>query len=235
MCAHIVLVEDDRKQADLVRRYLERDEHSVATVSYGFAAIDEMRSRWPDLLVLDRILPDVDGLEVCRAVRRASNLPVLMLTARTAENDLLAGLDSGADDYLTKPFSPRELAARVRALLRRSRCAAAAQDPVARVGSLVVDSLRHCVTDDGRPVPCTPGEFRLLETLAAQPGRVFTREQLVACLHGFERGVTLRAVDMHVMNLRRKIEEQPRRPARLVTVYGIGYKLAGDPECGGAK
>ena len=225
MCAYVLVAEDDPKQAELVRRYLEHEGHAVVVVADGRAALEEIRSNPPDLMVLDVMMPRVDGLDVCRILRRDSDLPVLMLTARTTEDDLLLGLDLGADDYMTKPYSPRELAARVRTLLRRTRPAAAAEDHVLRVGALQVDPVRHEVSADGRPVTCTPGEFHLLEALAAEPGRVFTRDQLLRHLHGFDSYLTVRTVDVHVMNLRRKIEPDPRRPVRLVTVYGIGYKL----------
>lgn len=223
MCAHIVLAEDDAKQAELVRRYLEREQHTVVVVADGTAALDLVRRHPPDLLVLDVMLPGTDGLEICRRLRAETDLPVLMLTARSTEDDLLAGLDLGADDYVTKPFSPRELMARIRTLLRRA--APARPGGTTRVGTLSVDPLRHEVTVDGRAIDCTPGEFRLLELMAAQPDRVFTRGQLLEHLHGFDRYITQRAIDVHVMNLRKKIEAQPRRPARLVTVYGVGYKL----------
>ncbi len=226
MCAHIVLAEDDAKQAELVRRYLERERHTVTVVPDGRAALDVVRRQAPDLLVLDVMLPEMDGLEVCRVLRAESDLPVLMLTARSTEDDLLTGLDLGADDYMTKPFSPRELMARVRTLLRRTNGTRAPQPgAAARVGTLTVDALRHEVTVEGQPIECTPGEFRLLELMAAQPDRVFTRGQLLEHLHGFDRYITQRAIDVHVMNLRKKIEHEPRRPARLVTVYGVGYKL----------
>jgi len=227
MCAYVLVAEDDPKQAELARRYLEHEGHAVVVVADGRAALEEIRSNPPDLMVLDVMMPRVDGLDVCRILRRDSDLPVLMLTARTTEDDLLLGLDLGADDYMTKPYSPRELAARVRTLLRRTRSAPAeaAADHVLRVGTLQVDPVRHEVSVDGRPVTCTPGEFHLLEALAAEPGRVFTRDQLLRHLHGFDSYVTARTVDVHVMNLRRKIEPDPRRPVRLVTVYGIGYKL----------
>jgi DNA-binding response OmpR family regulator len=226
MCAHVVLAEDDQKQAELVRRYLEREQHTVVVVHDGRAALDEVRRQRPDLLVLDVMLPGVDGLDVCRILRRESDLPVLMLTARSTEDDLLLGLDLGADDYVTKPFSPRELMARVRTLLRRTRAAALSPpDPVLRVGGVTVDPVRHELTSDGSVIACTPGEFRLLATLAAQPDRVFTRAQLLEHMHGFDRYITSRTIDVHVMNLRKKIEPDPRRPVRLVTVYGVGYKL----------
>ena len=226
VCAYVLVAEDDPKQAELARRYLEHEGHAVIVVGDGRAALDEVRRNPPDLMVLDVMMPRVDGLDVCRILRRDSDLPVLMLTARTTEDDLLLGLDLGADDYLTKPYSPRELAARVRTLLRRTRPAARAQDPVLRVGNLQVDPVRHEVRADGNPVACTPGEFHLLEALAAGPGRVFTRDQLLRHLHGFDAYVTARTVDVHVMNLRRKIEKEPGRPVRLLTVYGVGYKLA---------
>jgi DNA-binding response OmpR family regulator len=228
MCAHIVLAEDDEKQAELIRRYLERERHTVVVVGDGRAAIDTVRERQPDLVVLDVMMPIVDGLDVIRVLRGESAVLVLMLTARSTEDDLLLGLDLGADDYMTKPFSPRELVARVRALLRRAHQRAEEDNRLLRIGALTVDTVRHLVISDGERIDCTPGEFRLLETLAAQPDRVFTRQQLLERLHGFDRYITDRTIDVHVMNLRKKIEPNPHRPARLLTVYGIGYKLTGE-------
>jgi DNA-binding response OmpR family regulator len=224
MCAYVLVAEDDAKQAELVRRYLEHDGHTVTVVADGRAALDEWRRREPDLMVLDVMMPRVDGLDVCRVLRRESDLPVLMLTARATEDDLLLGLDLGADDYLTKPYSPRELAARVRSLLRRSVAGRGGNpdDRSLRVGELHVDPVRHEVRVADRVIDCTPAEFQLLEVFAASPGRVFTRAQLLLRLHGFDRYVTVRTVDAHVMNLRRKLG----RPALLLTVYGVGYKLA---------
>jgi two-component system alkaline phosphatase synthesis response regulator PhoP len=231
--AAIALAEDDVKQAELVRRYLEREHHTVTVASDGRAALAAVRSARPDLLVLDVMLPVLDGLEVCRTLRaEGADLLVLMLTARSTEDDLLRGLDHGADDYMTKPFSPRELVARVRTLLRRARTYNAGPEPVLRVGPLTVDPVRHEVARDGEPVPCTPGEFRLLAAMAAHPGRVFTREQLLESLHGFDRYITERTIDMHVVNLRKKIEPSPRSPVHLVTVYGVGYRLEGGPGAG---
>ncbi|WP_030644474.1 MULTISPECIES: response regulator transcription factor [Streptomyces] len=239
MCAHVVVAEDDAKQAELIRRYLERESHGVTLVQDGRAALDEIRRRLPDLLVLDVMMPGLDGLDVCRTIRSEAGLeglPVLMLTARSTEDDLLLGLDLGADDYLTKPFSPRELMARIRSLLRRSartRAAAGAEGgtpggDLLTVGPVTVDPARHEVWAHGTRISCTPGEFRLLEVLAGRPGQVFTRAQILERLHGFDRYITTRTVDVHVMNLRRKIEEDPRRPVCLVTVYGVGYKLSDD-------
>lgn len=229
MSAHILVAEDDEKQAQLVRVYLEHEGHSVTVVHDGRAALEELRRDPPQLLVLDVMMPKVDGLDVCRILRRESDLPVLMLTARCTEDDLLLGLDLGADDYMSKPYSPRELTARVRTLLRRARPSglpAPEPDPTLTVGGLRIDPSRHEVVCDGVSVDCTPGEFRLLETLAAQPGRVFTREQILGQLHGTGRYFTVRTVDTHVMNLRRKIEADPARPVRLLTVYGVGYVLS---------
>ncbi|GAA4532719.1 response regulator transcription factor [Amycolatopsis samaneae] len=231
MGAHIVLAEDDDKQAELVRRYLEREHHRVTVAADGRVALDLVRRESPDLVVLDVMLPGMDGLSVCRVLRAESDVPVLMLTARSTEDDLLRGLDLGADDYMTKPFSPRELVARVRTLLRRAKATRQASDAL-RVGGLTVDPTRHEVFADGRPIECTPGEFRLLEVMAAQPDRVFTRGQLLERLHGYDRYITHRAIDVHVMNLRKKIEAQPRKPTRLLTVYGVGYKLTAGPSHG---
>ncbi|MYT35719.1 response regulator [Streptomyces sp. SID8356] len=234
-----MVAEDDEKQAELVRRYLEREGHAVRIVGDGLAALDAVRHREPDLLVLDVMMPRADGLDVVRVLRaEGRELPVLMLTARTTEDDLLLGLDLGADDYMTKPYSPRELMARVRTLLRRARrpggAAPPADDPVLRVGGLVVDPERHEVTVDGEPVECTRGEFRILAALAAGPDRVFSRQRLLEELHGFDRYISDRTVDVHIMNLRKKIEPAPRRPVRLLTVFGVGYKLT-DPDRAGAK
>ncbi|MGK5440550.1 response regulator transcription factor [Micromonospora sp. URMC 105] len=226
MSAHVMVAEDDEKQADLARRYLEHEGHSVVLVHNGRDALDEIRRQPPDLLILDVMMPKVDGLDVCRILRRESDLPVLMLTARCTEEDLLLGLDLGADDYMTKPYSPRELMARARVLLRRTKWGEPRSDPVLRVGGLRVDPIRHEVSADGRRVDCTPAEFQLLHVMAAQPGRAFTRQQLLEHLHGFDRYITSRTIDAHVMNLRKKIEPNPRKPVRLLTVFGIGYKLA---------
>jgi DNA-binding response OmpR family regulator len=228
MCAHVLLAEDDERQAEVLRRYLEAEGHVAAVVHDGQAALEYARRRPPDLLVLDVMMPRLDGLQVCRILRQESDVLVLMLTARTGEEDLLLGLDLGADDYLTKPYSPRELMARVRTLLRRVR---ATPDTVAprRVGRLTIDDARHVVTAAGTPIDCTPGEFAILAAMARQPDRVFTRGQLLEHTRGIDRESTDRTIDVHVMNLRRKIEANPRRPDQLLTVYGVGYKLtAGD-------
>ncbi|MFB9570064.1 response regulator [Saccharopolyspora hordei] len=230
MSAHVLVAEDDPKQAELIRRYLERDGHRVALVADGRAAIDETRRRRPDLIVLDVMMPKVDGLDVCRVLRAESDVPIVLLTARSTEDDVLLGLDLGADDYITKPYSPRQLAARVRAILRRvQRVRDRGQQPL-RVGDLVVDEQRHEVTLADAPVDCTPAEFRVLAALAAEPGRAFTRGQLLSQAFGVDKFITERTIDVHVMNLRRKLEPDPRRPVRLLTVYGVGYKLQDCPD-----
>ncbi|GHB30040.1 response regulator transcription factor [Streptomyces umbrinus] len=236
-----MVAEDDTKQAELVRRYLEHEGHTVTVVEDGRTALEQVRHREPDLLVLDVMMPRADGLDVVRILRaEGREVLVMMLTARSTEDDLLLGLDLGADDYVTKPFSPRELVARVRTLLRRNRSSegpapaaadpapGAAKDGAMSVGALRVDPDRHEVSVGGTPVVCTPGEFRILAAMAAEPDRVFTRQRLLEELHGFDKYISGRTVDVHVMNLRKKIERAPRRPDRLLTVFGVGYKLT-DP------
>src|SRR3954463_5171532 len=224
MPARILVAEDDRKQAELIRRYLEREGHLTVVVHDGRAAIDEARRRSPDLLVLDVMMPKVDGLDVCRVLRADGDVPIIMLTARSTEDDLLLGLDLGADDYLTKPYNPRELVARVRTVLRRAR--SRARDEGYRVGELEIDPGRHEVRLSGRLIELTPAEFKILACLAASPGRAFSRQQLLEHAFGFDHYVFDRTVDVHVMNLRKKIEPAPGVPAYLKTVYGVGYKLA---------
>jgi DNA-binding response OmpR family regulator len=221
----VLVAEDDPKQAELIRRYLERDNHRVVVVHDGRAAIDEARRREPDLIVLDVMMPKVDGLDVCRILRAESDVPIVLLTARTTEEDVLLGLDLGADDYVTKPYSPRQLAARVRAILRRVRRVRDRGQQPLRVGDLVVDPQRHEVTLRDTTLDCTPAEFRMLAVLAAEPGRAFTRGKLLSQAFGMDRFITERTIDVHVMNLRRKLEPDPRRPVYLLTVYGVGYKL----------
>ncbi|QHA02844.1 response regulator [Streptomyces broussonetiae] len=231
MCAHVLVAEDDEKQAELIRRSLLAAGHTATVVHDGAAALDAARRLRPDLVVLDLMLPYVDGFDVCRALRGGGDpdIPVVMLTARSAEDDVLLGLELGADDYLTKPYSPRELMARIRTVLRRSGRGSGARDGdlVVRTAGISVDPDRHEVRCDGVPVECTPAEFQILLAMAGEPERVFTRRQLLHCTRGFDRASTERAVDVHIMNLRRKIEADPRRPVRLLTVFGVGYKLSG--------
>lgn len=226
MSAYVLVAEDDEKQAELIRRYLVHDGHAVTVVHDGPTALTEATQQPPDLLVLDWMLPGLDGLEICRRIRNTGDLPILMLTARYTEDDLLLGLDLGADDYMTKPYRPRELMARIRTLLRRTRQQTHTEAVLLKAGPLTVAPDGHAVYLHGRQVNCTPGEFRLLSTLATAPERVFTRAQLLHCITDHGRTVTERTVDMHIANLRKKIEASPRRPELLLTVHGIGYKLS---------
>jgi len=229
MTARILVAEDDPKQAHLIRLYLEHEGHSVLTVGDGRAALEQCRARRPDLVILDVMMPVVDGLDVCRILRSESTVPILLLTARSTENDILLGLDIGADDFISKPYSPRELAARVRALLRRSGVVAAESPSIVAVGDLEIDSGRFEARVKGERVVLTAKEFGILEVLAAEPGRVFTRGQIIDRAFGFDQQVLERTVDAHVMNLRRKIEPDPANPRYVQTVYGRGYRMPESP------
>src|SRR6476620_1162533 len=223
----ILVVDDERKIADLARDYLEHAGFAVRIAADGESALAAIRRERPDLVVLDLGLPGLDGLDVTRAIRRDSSLPVIMLTARDDELDKLLGLELGADDYLTKPFSPRELVARVKAVLRRTDRPTGPSD-VIRVGELQLDVPRMRTEVAGRSIDLTPTEFTLLATLARQPGRIFTRSQLLHALHGVAFESYERAIDSHIKNLRRKLEPDPRQPRFVLTVYGVGYRLADD-------
>jgi len=220
----ILVVDDDKKIVDLVTLYLKRDGYSVLTAYDGQEALDTARRKQPDLIVLDLLLPELDGTDVCRLLRAESHVPIIMLTARSTDDDKLLGLDIGADDYLTKPFNPRELVARIRAVLRR---ATPDEEPIedVRVGDLTVSFVRHEVFLQGRPVSLTPTEFRLLETLVKNPGRAFSRADLLDRAFGYDYDGVERTVDVHVMNLRRKIEPEPGRPRYVTTVPGVGYRF----------
>ncbi len=220
------MVEDERKIARLVRDYLEHAGFEVIAVADGDAAVASARGTKPDLIVLDLGLPGRDGLDVARELRRWSNVPIVMLTARGDETDRVAGLELGADDYVVKPFSPKELVARVRAVLRRSESARAEGSELIRVADVEVDVLRMRVSVGGRTVNLTPTEFQLFVALARQPGRVFTRGQLLDAVHGVSFESYERAIDAHVKNIRRKVEPVPGRPRYLLTVHGVGYRFA---------
>ena len=223
----ILVVDDEPKIVKLARDYLEQGAFRVASAGDGALALEIARRERPDLIVLDLRLPDMDGLDVCRTIRSESSVPILMLTARADEVDRLLGLELGADDYLTKPFSPRELVARVRAILRRSQ-QPREQRRLIRAGSLEIDLDGHEVTLDGVSVHLTPNEFLVLSTLASRPGQTFTRAQLLDAMYNVEAGGFDRSVDSHVKNLRRKIEPDASSPSYVLTVYGVGYKFRSD-------
>jgi two-component system alkaline phosphatase synthesis response regulator PhoP len=221
----VLVVDDERQIAEIARDYLRHAGYAVITATDGVAALTMARAERPDLVVLDLALPRMDGLDVAKTLRRESAIPIIMLTARVEEADRLRGLELGADDYITKPFSPRELVARVRAVLRRVDGMSATGDRV-QLGDLTLDIARLKVTRRGTPIELTATEFQLLATLAKQPGRVFSRAQLLDAVRGVEVDSYERAIDAHVKNLRRKLEPDPREPRYILTVYGIGYKAA---------
>ena len=223
----ILVVDDEPRIATLARDYLEHAGFAVVTAGDGPTALATVRQRRPDLVVLDLGLPGLDGLDVTRQLRRDSSIPIVMLTARDDELDKLLGLELGADDYVTKPFSPRELVARVRAVLRRAERPPEAGETI-RAGDVTLDVPRMRTEVAGRAVDLTPTEFQLLATLAARPGRIFTRAQLLDAVRGVTFETYERAIDSHVKNLRRKLEPDPRRPRYVLTVYGVGYRFADD-------
>ncbi|HRE28933.1 MAG TPA: response regulator [Anaerolineales bacterium] len=216
----VLVVDDEPKLAAIARDYLVAAGFDVVTAADGPQGLALSRKERPDLIVLDLMLPGMDGLDVCREIRRESNVPIIMLTARVEETDKLIGLELGADDYLTKPFSPRELVARARVILRR----AAGGDPVelVRAGGLTLDRSRYQADLNGHAMDLTPTEFEILATLAAQPGRIFSRDQLLNAAHGLSFDGYERAIDWHIRNLRRKLEAD--EVAHIVTVHGVGYK-----------
>ncbi len=222
----ILVVDDEKKIAKLVKDYLENAGFQVVTAADGQAALIAFRHEQPSLVVLDLMLPGIDGLDVARTIRREGNTPIIMLTARVEEADRLIGLELGADDYVAKPFSPRELVARVRAVLRRTEDRAPAAPQTVTVGELEVDLDRHVARLAGRPLDLTPTEFDLLVVLAREPGRAFTRQQLLDLALGETYVGYERTIDAHVKNIRHKIEPDPRDPRYILTVFGVGYKFA---------
>jgi DNA-binding response OmpR family regulator len=221
----VLLVDDDVKTVELVKLYLDRDGYQVLTAYNGLEALRLARQSYPDLIVLDLMLPDVDGLEICRTLRRESDVPIIMLTARTTDQDKLTGLDLGADDYVTKPFSPKELLARVRAVLRRLPGEHGPGE--IRTGRLSMNFATHEVWFGGSPLKLTSVEFKLLGILAKEPGRVFSRASLIQEALGYDFEGFDRTVDVHILNLRRKLEADPSHPNYIKTVYGVGYKFVG--------
>ena len=219
----VLVVDDDVKTVELVKLYLDRDGYRVLSAYDGVEALRLARESHPDLIVLDLMLPGIDGLELCSILRDESDVPIIMLTAKTTDQDKLTGLNLGADDYVTKPFSPRELAARVRVILRRLPGERGPDE--LKHGELTVNFLRHEASLAGRPLNLTMVEFKLLGVLAREPGRVFTRAQLIEKALGYDFEGFDRTIDVHILNLRRKLEPAPNHPRYIKTVYGAGYKL----------
>jgi two-component system alkaline phosphatase synthesis response regulator PhoP len=219
----VLVVDDEARIVTLARDYLERAGFRVSSAGDGISALEAARRDRPDLIVLDLKLPGMDGLDVARTLRRESDVPIIMLTARAEEADRLVGLELGADDYITKPFSPRELAARVRTVLRRARGGTAPS--LLRAADLEIDLEGHRITRAGEAVNLSRIEFNLLAILAAHPGQIYTREQLLDRLHGIAFEGYERSIDAHVKNLRRKLEPDPAEPRYVLTVYGIGYQF----------
>jgi len=220
----VLVVDDDVKTVELVKLYLNRDGYRVLTAYDGVEALRLARESRPDLIVLDLMLPGIDGLEVCRTLRAESDVAIIMLTARTTDQDKLTGLELGADDYVTKPFSPRELAARVRAVLRRLP---GERGPAEiKYGELTVNFRKREASLAGKPLNLTAVEFKLLGVLAKEPGRVFSRAELIEKALGYDFDGFDRTIDVHILNLRRKLEPDPSHPRYIKTVYGVGYKLS---------
>ena len=225
MTDRILVVEDESIVADVVARFLRHDGYETRVVRDGKSAVDEFDSFMPDLVVLDLMLPGIDGIEVCRHIRAASDKPIVMLTALSEEADKLLGLGLGADDYVTKPFSPKELAARVRAVLRRYRAPPNSEGDLLRIGGLRVNERTRHVERDGVELSLTAREFDLLAHLARHPGQVFSREQLMVSVWDYDFPGDEGTVTVHIRRLRQKIEADPSRPRHLKTVWGVGYKI----------
>ena len=228
MSYKILVVDDEQQLVATIRDYLEDSGMTVLTAYNGRDALFTARHEQPDLIIMDLMMPEMDGWEATRLIRRESAVPVIMLTARVDDMDKIAGLEMGADDYLTKPFNPRELVARVRAVLRRTHGEAGGEETVLRVGKLALNPTTYEVTLDGEPIDATRSEFDLLAALMQYPGRVFTRMELLDHIHGEAFAGYERTIDVHVKNLRIKIEDDPRNPRYIETVYGVGYRMAKD-------
>lgn len=222
----VLVVDDDVKTVELIKLYLKRDGYNVLSAYDGIEGLRLARENRPDIIVLDIMLPGISGLDVCRTLRQETDTPIILLTARSTENDKLIGLDSGADDYVTKPFSPRELAARVRVILRRLPDESIQRGPVeVKIGDLVLNFVRHEALLSGKPLTLTPIEFKLLGVMVKEPGRVFSRAQLIEKVLGYEFDGFDRTIDVHILNLRRKLQHASSQSSYIKTVYGSGYKF----------
>lgn len=223
----VFIVDDDMKLTKLLKSYFDKEGFVTYLAHEGNNAVRAILDKKPNLVILDIMLPGVDGWEICRELRQNSEVPIIMLTARDEETDRIIGLEMGADDYVTKPFSPREVVARTRAILRRTQKTASKKEPL-RIGNLLIDAERHLVKKMDNTLGLTPTEFKILELLASSPNRVFTRLQIVERIQGYAFDGYERTVDAHMKNLRRKMEENPKEPQYIQTVYGVGYRLNGE-------
>ena len=224
MASKILVVDDEKRIVEILKGYLEREGYQVITAYDGRAALDLARSNIPDLIILDLMLPEVSGWDVCRELRRTSDVPVIMLTARDDTTDKIIGLELGADDYVTKPFDPKEVISRVRAVLRRSEGKAIVK-AVLNVGDIIIDTEKRIVRRGDSNIALTPIEFEIIRVLAENPGRVYSRMQLLDRVQGDAYEGYERTIDSHIKNLRRKLEIDPEHPKYVITVYGVGYKL----------
>lgn len=222
----VLIVDDDEKLVKLLKAYFDREDFITYTAEDGLSALQAVKDKSPSVIILDLMLPGMNGWDVCKQVRRDNDTPILMLTARDEESDRLIGLEIGADDYVTKPFSPREVVARVKAILRRVGNSVVNRR-ILKMDNITIDPERHQVFNEGLPIELTPTEFKLLELLAGNPGKVFTRLQIVEQTQGYMFDGYERTIDTHIKNLRRKLEADPKNPRYLQTVYGIGYKFNG--------
>lgn len=227
MAKKILVVDDEEKIREMVKNYLEKEGYEVIQAADGTDALESINRDRPSLIVLDWMLPGMSGLEICRHVREKSNIPVIMLTAKTEEVDKLLGLELGADDYITKPFSLRELAARIKVVLRRAEPVESKNTDVVKIGGLEINLNRHEVWSEGKIVSLTPTEFKILSVLLSNPGRVYSRLQLLDAALGFAYEGYERSIDTHISNLRKKIEPDPANPRYILTVYGTGYRFGG--------
>lgn len=225
----VFIVDDDVKITKLLKSYFDKEGFVTYLAHEGEGAVQAIRDKNPDIVVLDLMLPGLDGWEICRRLRKESDVPIVMLTARDEETDRVIGLEMGADDYVAKPFSPREVVARAKAILRRTRKEVVQAEPL-RIGDLLIDVERHTVKKGNTALDLTPTEFKILELLATNAGRVFSRLQIVERVQGYAFDGYDRTVDVHMKNLRRKVEDDPKEPRHILTVYGIGYRFAGGSE-----
>lgn len=227
---NVLVVDDDEKILKVLTAYLEKEDYTVMTAKDGWEAVDKARKNSPDMILLDLMLPGLDGWGVCKEIRRTSTVPIIMLTARDAETDRIIGLELGADDYVVKPFSPKEVIARIRAISRRVRPAERQdnEERVVTVGNITLYQNRHNVTINGLPIELTPTEYKIMELFLTHPGQVFSRLQLIEKAQGYAFEGYERTVDSHIKNLRKKIDASPSAPYYIRTIYGVGYKMAGD-------